>query len=199
MALNRLSRHFVSAAAVATVVGGANAALVQSSVANLAIPVTSAGVYVNVVTGATSLANFTGADINPWGSTNLGFFNTVSTFASYVRSAGTTGISNLAIGATIGGSSTFSSGTAQTTGTGAFVLNSSNNFVGFRFTNEANGGLTHYGFMQIQLGASQTDSVRKIVGIWYEDVAGVAVTVVPTPGAMALIGLAGLAARRRRR
>ena len=201
MALNRLAKHFTSAAAAAAVVGGANAALVQSPVTNLAIPVTTDGVYINVASGATSPASFPGWDLNPWGSSGLNFFAASSpSGGTYVRIAGTAtnSVSNLAIGTVVGASSLYSAGSAQATGTNPFVFNSSNNFVGFRFVNEANGNLVHYGFMQIQLGATFTDPVRKVVGIWYESVAGAAVTVVPTPGAMALVGLAGLAARRRR-
>ncbi|MFM7798746.1 MAG: MYXO-CTERM sorting domain-containing protein [Planctomycetota bacterium] len=46
------------------------------------------------------------------------------------------------------------------------------------------------------MGASAT--VRTLVSVCYEDSGG-AITVVPAPGAMALLGLAGVASRRRRR
>jgi hypothetical protein len=150
MALNRLAKHFASAAAAAAVVGAANAALVQSSVTNLAIPVTINGVYINVASGATSPTSFSGWDLNPWSSSGLNFF-APSASGAYVRIAGTAtnSVSNLAIGTVVGASSLYSAGSAQATGTNPFVFNSSNNFVGFRFVNEANGNAVHYGFMQI--------------------------------------------------
>jgi len=200
MLSNRLMKHFGAAAAAATVVGGASAAVVQSSVANVLIPVNTAGIYVNIVAGTTGTgSSLAGWDINPWNASNLSFFNpNAPTGGVYVRTSTTVaGVSNLAVGTVVGASSLYASGAAQSTGSNPFILNSSNNFVGFRFVNEANGNAIHYGYMQIELGASPIDPVRKIVGIWYEDVAGAAITV-PAPGAFALLGLAGLAGRRRR-
>ena len=64
------------------------------------------------------------------------------------------------------------------------------NYFGFQFTNEAAGGATNYGWLAVTFGASAGE--RSITGYAYDN-AGVAITVVPEPGTMAL-WLAGLAA-----
>ena len=94
---------------------------------------------------------------------------------------------------------------SESTGATAFNFNSSNNYVGFRFLNEGN-GLVNYGWLQVSLGTSFTDSSRSIVGYAYEtNGTGITVgntsTATPEPSSLALlsIGAAGLAAYRRRR
>lgn len=206
MLSNRLMKHFGAAAAAATVVGAANAAIVWSGAVNLDIPVSTNGLYLNVVNGANNLPAPGGAggtvpgwDINPWSSSTLNFFNPTNPSGGvYVRASGTSGVSNLAPSALISSASTWSSGTAQTTGANAFVFNSSNNIVGFRFNNEATSTL-HYGWFRISLGATLT-SPRAVVEYAYESVAGVGIAAgaIPAPSALALLGLAGLAGRRRR-
>ncbi len=78
---------------------------------------------------------------------------------------------------------------------GDFELNSLNYF-GFRFQYL---GATHYGFGVMRLGASITD--RYMMGFAFESSAGAAILTdaIPAPGAVALLGLAGLAGSRRRR
>jgi len=75
------------------------------------------------------------------------------------------------------------------------VLNAANAF-GFRFT--AADGLTHYGYGIMTVGA--TMGVRTLTSVSYESVAatGIAVVAAPAPGALAVLGLAGFASRRRR-
>jgi len=208
---HRLSRHFGAATAATLVVASANAAVVQSTVTNVTIPLTNAGVYVNILTGATgsSGGSVSGWDINPFGATSLRFYASLASGGGYVGGEGSSSslVDNLPIGSVIGSASSFAVGlsSVETTGTTAVALNSDLNFVGFRFVHEGT-GLTHYGFMQIRLGASQADPVRAILGIWYEDVAGASITVaagsptVPLPGAagIATVAFAGLARRRRR-
>ena len=205
MLSNRLMKHFGAAAAAATVVGAANAAIVWSGVVNLDIPASTNGLYLNVLNGANNLPAPGGAggtvpgwDINPWGSTGLSFFNNASG-NTYVRASGTSGVSNLAPGFLIGAGSTYGSGAAQATGANAFVLNSANNIVGFKFINEAT-SQTHYGWFRISLGSTFTSVPRSVVEYAYESVAGASIEAgaIPAPGALALLGLAGLAGRRRR-
>ncbi|MSR05065.1 MAG: PEP-CTERM sorting domain-containing protein [Phycisphaerales bacterium] len=74
-------------------------------------------------------------------------------------------------------------------------MNGANAF-GFRFI--AADGLTHYGYGVMTIGANM--GVRTLTSVSYESIAGVGITVVsvPAPGALALLGLAGFAGRRRR-
>ena len=210
---NRLARHLAVAAVagVAGVAGQASAAIVYSGVVNLNIPSTTNGLYLNVVTGANNLpaggggTTVAGWDVNPWSSTTLNFFNPAApTGGVYMRLTGagapTSGVSNLAGGTIISSASTWSSGAAQTSGPGAFVFNSSNNLVGFRFNNEATGTL-HYGWMRISLAGTLQGQPRTLVEYAFESLAGTAIAAgaIPAPGAVALLGAAGLVGGRRRR
>lgn len=198
----RLESHFVAAAAVAAVaaLGGAqkaDATVVSSGPVNIPIPVTTSGVYLNLVTGVndSNPGNVSGWDVNPWSSSNLSMFNPSSPSGGvYVGSAG---YANLAPGTLIDGSSSFTSGTNDVTM--PLNLNSDNNFIGIRLLNEGTGQV-NYGFLQIHLGASQTDPARAIIAYAYEDSgAGITTSAVPTPGSLALLGLGGLGLTRRRR
>ena len=203
----RLSRHLVAAAAVATTAGAASADIVWSGIVNLNIPSTTRGLYLNVLTGAYNFdggagSTVAGWDVNPWSAATLSFFNPANpTGGVYVRDASTTvGVSNLGFGTVIGEGSTYSSGGAQTTGAFAFNLNSSENLVGFRLFNE-DAGTVHYGWMRIELSGTLNGQPRSVVEYAFESTAGasIAAGVVPAPGVLALLGLAGLAGSRRRR
>jgi MYXO-CTERM domain-containing protein len=194
MLSNRLVKHFGAAAAAATVVGAANAAVVTWNV-NLAVPNTFEGVYLNIATQTTGGTGATtpGFDINPYGASSLNLFWGAG--ATYVRTQATGGPSSLAAGTVIDATSTFfNSLTAVisgTTTTNGWQLNSLN-YYGFRFTHDTLGLRYAYGVMQV--GANSQD--RTLLSInWEDSGAGI---VVPAPGAMALLGLAGLAGRRRR-
>lgn len=211
----RLDKHFVAcaaAAAGAALVGPANTAeavIVWSGIVNLTIPSTTNGLYLNVVNGAYNTTGGLGTtvpgwDVNPFSSTGLSHFNPATSLiggSAYVRANTTTaGVSNLAPGTLISGASLYSSGAAQTSGTNPFVLNSSSNLVGFRFHDESDGRVK-YGWMRYSLGSSLAAQPRTLIEYAYEDENGVGIMagVVPAPGALALLGLAGLAGARRRR
>jgi MYXO-CTERM domain-containing protein len=118
--------------------------------------------------------------------------------------AGTGPAINLASGTLIGASSNFSIATSTISfGSAAGQWQyASNNIVGFRFVSSA--GTTHYGWMRFLMGSQPATGnlvTRTVVDFGYESVAGVSIAAgaVPAPGALALLGVAGLAGTRRRR
>ena len=202
--LDRLNAHLVACAATATAViaTGASAAVVYSGELNITIQANIDGLYVNCETG--QYVNGPGAgvpgwDINPYGATSLSFF--AATGTGYMRNPGAgtaTGRTNLAAGTAIGASSFFYGSSSAVVGTsvGQWAFNSSG-IVGFKFL--AADGLTHYGWARIAIGA--TLAARTLVDYAFESVAGGAIAAgagVPAPGALALLGVAGLLTRRRR-
>ncbi|MEY3142754.1 MAG: hypothetical protein RLY21_1247 [Planctomycetota bacterium] len=198
MLSNRLVKHFGAAAAAAVVVGSANAAIVAWENCNLVIPNNIDGLYINVETRATGSAGgvVAGWDINPYSATSLTWFNAVGTGMMRFPGATTGSAGNLAVGTVVGAAGSFGSGAVVVgSAPGNWQLNSVNRF-GFRFV--AGDGGTKYGWGTFQIGSSISGADRTITNLYFED-SGAAITVVPAPGAMALVGLAGLAARRRRR
>ncbi len=197
----RLSKHLAVAAVATAAVSAANAQIVHS-VVNYSIPVTTNGLYLNVVTGATNLPGSTGGttvpgwDVNFWSSSGFGLFSpTNPAGGAYVITSAGFG-ANMAFGAEISAANMFGSGTSSNLA--QWNLNSDQNLVGFRFFNEANSSV-HYGWARIAFGATATS--RTLVEYAYESTAGGAIGagVVPAPSAMALLGLGGLVAGRRRR
>jgi MYXO-CTERM domain-containing protein len=200
MLSNRLAKHFAAAAAVTVVAGAANAAVVHWADANLLIPANIDGLYINVETRASGSAGsgVAGWDINPYSATSLTWFNATGTGMLRYPGATTGSAGNLAVGTVVDAAGSYGSG-AVTVGSAAgnWQLNASNYF-GFKFT--AADGLTHYGWGRFVVGASISGADRMIAEIAYEGAANTSINVgaVPAPGAVALLGLAGLAARRRR-
>ena len=201
MLSNRLAKHFAAAAAASVVAGAANAAIVHWANANLVIPATIDGLYINVETQASGSAGsvVAGWDINPYSATSLTWFNATGTGMLRYPGVTTGSAGNLTLGTSVGATGSYGSG-AVTVGAAAgnWVLNASNYF-GFRFV--AADGLTHYGWGRMDVGAAIT--TRTLAEIAYESTAATAINVgdngtVPAPGAIALLGLAGLAGRRRR-
>ena len=198
---SRLNSHFaLCAAALATgaAVGTANATVVYSDVINLPIPATIDGVYMNVQTGAWSSTTTTpaGWDVNPYGTSTTAVSLFAATGTGYMRNPGTTATAatRLEAGTVVGASAFFYGNSSATIGSGIgqWSANSSGYF-GFKFT--AADTATHYGWMQLSIGSNA--GTRTIVRYAWEDVANTSLTV-PAPGAVALLGLAGFAKRRRR-
>ena len=198
MLSNRMTKYLAAASAASVCVGAANAAIVHWDV-NLVIPNNIDGQYINVETrvygSAAGLA--AGWDLNPYGTSTTA----MSWFAAPAPSGcvmglgqgGTTSaVASLSAGTLVGSGSTFGN-TASSVTAGGWVLNA-NNYFGFRFL--AADGLTHYGYGIMSVGA--TMGVRTLVSIDFESTASAGISVVPAPGAFALLGLAGFAARRRR-
>jgi MYXO-CTERM domain-containing protein len=196
MLSNRLAKHFGAAAAAAVVVGSANAAIVAWENCNLVIPATIDGLYINVQTRATGSAGsvVAGWDINPYSATSLTWFNATGTGMMRYPGVTTGSAGNLAVGTVVGASGSFGSGAVVVgSAPGNWQLNATNIF-GFRFV-AADGG-TKYGYGTFAIGASAFGADRMITNLYFED-SGASITI-PAPGAIALLGLAGLAGRRRR-
>ncbi len=207
---NRFEKHIVAAAAVAMgAAAAANAAIVYSGVVNFACAIDTDGTYINVQTA--QLTNGPGAgvpgwDVNPYRSgtgSGMNFFS--PTGGGMVSAASGVGSAiNLAGGTSIGATSNFSSSTATISfGSAAGQWQyGTNNLVGFRFV--AASGATHYGWMRFLMGSQPATGnlvTRTVVDFAYESVAGGSILAgaVPAPGALALLGVAGLAGARRRR
>jgi MYXO-CTERM domain-containing protein len=210
---NRFEKHIVAAAAVAMgAAAAANAAVVYSGPVNFVCAVDTDGCYINVETNTLSNGpggGVPGWDVNPYSSSGgMNFFN--STGGGQMRREGvTTGTAgNLAVGTVVGAAGSFNTSTGNVYGTtaasglnGGWTL-ASENIIGFRFVAAA--GTTHYGWMRFLMGAagsSGTSMTRTVVDYGYESVAGTSILAgaVPAPGALALLGVAGLAGARRRR
>ena len=170
--------------------------------ANLAIPVTPAGLYINISTGisSTTASGAPGWDINVGGTTSLNFASPGGyNFARLNVAPMAAGPSNVGAAFTISNSMVSASWITGGASDG-FINNSSANYVGFQFV--GNDSLTHFGWMQLSIGASATGSDRKIVSYAYNTEStttpgGNSISV-PAPGALAILGLAGFALRRRR-
>ena len=195
---NRFEKHIVAAATVAmSAAATANAAVVTWN-CNLIIPNTEEGLYINVQTQTYgSDSTVTGWDLNPYGrpTTLMHWYGGFPTQLGCVTGPSQGGIpsavASLSAGTVVGAASTFGLTDSSVTA-GGWVLNAANNF-GFRFV--AADGLIHYGYGVMTVGA--TMGVRTLTTVYYEDTAATSITI-PAPGALAVLGLAGFAARRRR-
>jgi MYXO-CTERM domain-containing protein len=104
----------------------------------------------------------------------------------------TVAVASLSAGTLVSAASTFGN-TASSVTAGGWMLNGANYF-GFRFLGAD--AATHYGFGKMTIGA--TMGVRTLNFVSYESTGATGISVVPAPGAIALLGLAGLVGRRRR-
>lgn len=209
--LSQLDNRWLAAGLAATGAGGvmvaapqnADAAIVYSGIVNINIPSTTAGVYLNMVTGVfnASPASAPGWDVNPWSSSGLGLFNPSAPAGGvYVNTvaAGTNAI-NMAPNAPVSAANMF--GSNSTASNAQWNLNSCNNLIGVRLQNEANANAIHYGWMRICLGATAGGQTRTIKEYGYESVAGVSIPAgLPEPSSLGLLalGAVGLLSRRRK-
>jgi len=184
----------------------AEAVIAWSGPVSIVVPLTGAGVFLNVVTGVNSTIpdSVPGWDINLWGGAGLGlgFFSPFGPSApflgGFVLGLGS-GVANLAGGTSISAANFYGDAPSTAPFT-QWSLNSDNNYFGFRFTNEP-GGALHYGWGRLAIGA--TIQSRSIIGYAYENVANTVIVAgaIPEPGTYALMGLgvAGLIVAVRRR
>lgn len=135
----QLAACTVAAGASLTGVHSAEATIIYSGPVNILVPVSTAGLYLNVVTGQSgaSPGAAPGWDVNPYGSSALNWFAaTPSSTSGYVINApggsSPTLVDNLMLGTLIGPANTFGfSNGSESTGPTAFHFNSSNNYVAF--------------------------------------------------------------------
>ncbi|HUN80670.1 MAG TPA: PEP-CTERM sorting domain-containing protein [Phycisphaerae bacterium] len=216
--LTQLDKRWLAAGLAATGAGGAmlatpesaHATIVWSGPVNINIPSTTAGVYLNVVTGVSNASPslVPGWDVNPWSSSTLSYFNPASPAGGvYVMQTGSTvNVANLPFGTIVGpapgGGRTYGSGSAVTAGADAHILNSDQNLVGFRFVESTLTCGTAYGWMRVSLSGGLATQPRAITEYAYDDTCapiGAGVTS-PEPTTLGLLGLgaAGLLLRRRK-
>ena len=126
------------AASLLSIASGASAAVVCNNTP-IAIPATFIGIYVNLVTGASSstAASVPGWDYDPWSSSGLfsGFFPPTPASSHGAVNAGTL-YQVLAGGATVSGANTFGVSDLYTTWINWQAVNTGQ-YLGLRFFNEA--------------------------------------------------------------
>ncbi len=148
-------------------------------------------------TGAhsSSVAAVPGWDFNLYGTSTSGaYFYTPGAYPGIMTPAS----SNLVAGTSIGSANSFgnASGPFISTSPGGWSLNASGYF-GVQF--QTADSSVHYGWVQFAYGATGLD--RTVVDYAWESDAGVSILAgagVPAPGALAILGMAGLFGRRRR-
>ena len=185
----RLAAYAVLAGVALSAPVVAKAAIVESGPVNINIPNTFAGVYINLLTGATGItpAAVPGWDIGPWGSSNLlSFFwnGTPANTAGGVAGTTTGPYLDLALGSFVSGASVFTASAASAQA--AAFQTGGTHFLGFRFLNEAT-GIVNFGYAQF----STTDGggfPATLVRYAYENT-GAGITVVPEPSTFALFGV----------
>jgi hypothetical protein len=170
---------------------------------NLNVPSTTSGIYLNLVTGVfgTTPASAPGWDLNPWGSGSFNVWanNSASVndgiIMNFAGGTSATLVDNLPLGTMVDGTYAFSrTNGIETTGPTAFLLNSSSNYIGFRFLNEATGQI-NYGWAQFSLSGTSGSQPRTLIAYGYENSgAPIAVGAVPEPTTFGLLGLAAVGA-----
>lgn len=195
------SQLALSAAALAGTAMGfeqtASAAInITNATANIAVPATTAGVYINLETGATGGSAFAGWDFNPYlTASGLGFYwGGAGTTASGVATApAATVYADLAFGTVVGPSSPF---TGAIQGANPNFRDSGVSYLGFRFTNGAN--VVNYGYAAIQTSATNGFPATILGWVFEDSGASITVQAIPAPGAASLLGLLAAGATTRR-
>ncbi|MEO8590844.1 MAG: hypothetical protein ABI432_15820, partial [Flavobacteriales bacterium] len=189
----RLSKHFSTCTKAAAVVaslaaaGDSSAAIVHWAAANIPVPASFAGVYINVeaqTSGATSA--LAGWDLNPYGTSYLQWFYSTAPApgAGGMRFSGVTGPpGTLAFGTSVDAAGSFSITNADGAvpfgvAPGPWQTSFNNNYFGFRFIAADN--LPHYGWGRMIIGAGQATG-RIIAELAWENVANTAILVGATP------------------
>ncbi|HEV8240849.1 MAG TPA: hypothetical protein VGS57_15900 [Thermoanaerobaculia bacterium] len=139
------------------------------------VPATTAGVYVNLVTGvnATTPAGAPNWDFNPWGSSSINFWLNNSADpagnpdGNVAASAGGT-LLVLSSGATIDATSFYSTETPNATAMAPWRTTQTGKYLGVRFYNETTAS-TNYGWIQIDTVSPTTGLPATIQSWCYQD------------------------------
>ncbi|MEP6821135.1 MAG: PEP-CTERM sorting domain-containing protein [Chthoniobacterales bacterium] len=187
----RLALCAAALTGTAAVIPETQAAVISFS-GSFSVPQTPQGLYFNFATGAVTGAPGAGWDFNP-------YFNP-SPFAIYwaggapgiaggvTTGAGSTTYMDLSQGFVVSAASNFSNA-LQVAGATTNLLPAGMHILGFRFVNEGTGA-TNYGYLTMTSGSANGFPLT-ITGWSFEDSGG-AITVVPEPATMALLGVAAM-------
>lgn len=140
------------------------------------VPVSTAGIYVNLFTGVANVApaSATGWDFNPWGSGNLFFYVPAASTAGFVTSAGL--VANLAPGTLVDGSSTYiGNASAEMT---TYREGVTNGKLGMRFVEAGN---TYYAWVNVTTTGPATGLPATINNWCYESTPDTGINVGTTP------------------
>ena len=167
--MKMMTKGLLAATALVSLPALANAAPVITNV-NIAVPATTSGVYINVVTGVVGTT--------PAGSAGLGYQSLGSRLAVLLfgddrrhRRETAAPVADLAAGAVIGAGSTFATSPARPP---AFTTGGDHVF-GFKFLNETT-GITNYGYARITTTAGANGRPATITQLVYDNT-GAALTV----------------------
>lgn len=203
-----MKAKFLAATAVALLSAGTAYAGPVTFSTPINVPNTFAGVYINLLTGASGITTgaVPGWDIGPWGNggvLSLFFNGTPANSSGGVASTTTGPYLDLAPGTVISSASTFSAVTASTA-TAAFQTTGTHT-LGFRFWNESTSAI-NYGYMSITTNGP--NGFPATINSWTFENSGGAITVpgatagVPEPATWAFMimgfGAMGMAMRRSR-
>ena len=184
----RLAAYAAAGAALAApaMSPGAKAAVVYSGPVSIAVPNTFGGIYLDLVTDASSTSPISGYDVNPYGSGGLSFY--LPSGSGGVTQDGT----NLTVLSSfdyIGPLSTFLTGIPADPG---FRAGETSGYLGLEFLNETTGA-TDYGWVRINTTGT-TGFPATITGFAYDNTgAAIFAGAVPEPGTSAALTFGALA------
>ena len=144
----------------------------------IAVPVTTAGIDVNLFTGAAGTSGATPSwDFNPWGSTAANFWPGASTPLTGFVDSGTGVIGNLSNGDVVGPASVFLTGNSSTATMAIWRAGVTNGNLGMRFVE---GGSTYYAWLNVTTVG--TTGVPITLNNWcFDNTPGTAIPVGTTP------------------